>query len=198
MPRILLPFVLALLAAVPAHADLKGAYQLQKDKPLALSFRDDRHMLVAVGADKRLLMKGDETWVLKRQGDNWLAIDANSAAGLLAALRKKHDAEIPTGPVELRSLNRSETVAGYTGEVFELSDGNKCYEVVLTDNADVLALTNAWRKVFLSRVNMADFLQTVLSVVHRYRVHSMHAGKPDSNFCWVLTLLLTARSRTVK
>ncbi|MET0378731.1 MAG: hypothetical protein ABW049_07030 [Spongiibacteraceae bacterium] len=147
MPRILLPLIFALLAAGSAHADLKGTYQLQKDKPLALSFRDSRHMLAAVGTDKRLLMKGDETWVMTLQGNNWLAIDANSAAGLLAALRKKHDADVPAGPMQLRSLNRTEQVAGYMGEVFELSDGSKRYEVVLTDHPDVLALTNAWRSI---------------------------------------------------
>ncbi len=147
MPRILLPLIFALLAAGPTHADLKGTYQLKKDKPLALSFRDNRHMLAAVGNDKRLLMKGDETWVMTLQGNNWLAVDANSAAGLLAVLRKKHDADLPTGPMQLRSLNRTEQVAGYTGEVFELSDGSKQYEVVLTDNPDVLALTNAWRSI---------------------------------------------------
>jgi hypothetical protein len=135
----------AVLAAAPAHADLKGTYQLKKDKTLALSFRDDRHMLAAVGDDQRLLLKDGDTWALKRQGDSWMALNANSAAGLLAALRKKHDDEVPSGPIELRPLNRQETVAGYTGDVFELSDGKKTYEVVLTDNPDVLALTNAWR-----------------------------------------------------
>lgn len=150
MPRIALALTLALFAALPgavlaAQADLKGAYQLSRGKALTLSVRDDRHMLAAVDDDKRLLLKGADTWVLKRQNDGWLALNANSAAGLLAALRRKHDAEIPAGQLQLRSLHRTETVAGYRGEVFELSDGAKRYELVLTDNPDVLALTNAWR-----------------------------------------------------
>jgi hypothetical protein len=145
MSRLLLSLFIAALFTAPAYADLKGTYQLKKDKTLALSYRDDRHMLAAVGDDQRLLLKDGETWALKRQGDNWMALNANSAAGLLAVLRKKHDDDVPSGPLELRPLNRQEKVAGYTGDVFELSDGKKTYEVVLTDNPDVLAMTNAWR-----------------------------------------------------
>src|SRR5690606_21399964 len=146
MPRFMLPLALALLAAaLPAQADLKGTYALPKAKSLTLSVRDDRHMLAAVGDDKRLLLQGGDTWVLKRQGEGWLALNANNAGGLLAALQKKHEPKMPAGPLQLRALNRKETVAGYTGEVFELSDGQDSHEVVLTDHPDVLALTNAWR-----------------------------------------------------
>lgn len=145
MPRFLLPLALAFFVALPAHAELKGIYQLPKEKTLTLSVRDDRHMLAAVDDDKRLLLKGADTWVLKRQSDHWLALNANNAGGLLAALQKKHDTKLPDGPLELRPLNRKETVAGYVGDVYELSDGEKKYEVVLTDNAEVVALTNAWR-----------------------------------------------------
>src|SRR5690606_6165964 len=113
-PRTAFALTFALFVALSAvvqaaHADLKGAYQLSRNKALTLSVRDDRHMLAAVDDDKRLLLKDTDTWVLKRQGDNWLALNANSAGGLLAALRKKHDAEVPGGPLELRSLNRTET-----------------------------------------------------------------------------------------
>lgn len=144
-PRLVLSLVLAACAATPALADLKGTYQLKKEKTLSLSYRDDRHMLAAVGDDQRLLLKDGQTWALKKQGDNWMALNANSAAGLLAALRKKNSGDTPGGAIQLRPLNRQETVAGYTGDVFELSDGKRTYEVVLTDNPDVLALTNAWR-----------------------------------------------------
>lgn len=145
-PRLFLSLLFAACIATPACADLKGTYQLKKEKTLALSYRDDRRMLAAVGDDQRLLLKDGETWALKKQGDNWMALNANNAAGLLAALRKKSSSdETPAGPIQLRPLNRQETVAGYTGDVFELSDGKRTYEVVLTDNPDVLALTNAWR-----------------------------------------------------
>jgi hypothetical protein len=130
-----------------AHADIKGSYELSKGNSLTLAFRDPQHMQAASGADKAILVKGDDTWALKRQGDGWLAVDVKSAGGLLAALKKSHEKDVPSGPLQLRALNRKETVAGYQGDVFELSDGQHQTEIVLTDNPDVLALTNAWRSM---------------------------------------------------
>lgn len=150
MPRLSPSALCALLLAsvvLHAHADIKGSYELSKGTPLTLAFRDPQHMQVASGADKAVLVKGDETWALKRQSDGWLAVDVKSAGGLLAALKKSHEKEIPSGPLQLRALNRKETVAGYQGDVFELSDGQRQTEIVLTDNPDVLALTNAWRSM---------------------------------------------------
>lgn len=173
MPRLSPSALCALLLAsiaVHAHADIKGSYELSKGTSLTLAFRDPQHMQAASGADKAVLVKGDETWALKRQGDGWLAVDVKSAGGLLAALKKSHEKGAPSGPLQLRALNRKETVAGYQGDVFELSDGQRQYEVVLTDNADVLALTNAWRSM-AGRVaeNLeqrdVDRLQQALSVI---------------------------------
>jgi hypothetical protein len=140
---------LALAAAVlasGAQADLKGTYQLQKGKQLNLYYRDEQHMRASVGDDKQLLIKGAETWVLKRQDAQWLALNADGVGGLLRAMNKG-DATQDLGPVQMRPLGRKETVAGYTGEVYEASSGDNKYEVVLSDNADVQAMTDAWRQM---------------------------------------------------
>ena len=173
MPRLTPSALCALLlagAVAHAHADIKGNYELSKGTTLTLAFHDAQHMQAVTGADKAVLIKGDDTWVLKRQGDSWLAVDAKSAGGLLAALKKSHEKEIPAGPVQLRALNRKETVAGFQGEVFELSDGQRKTEVVLTDNPDVLALTNAWRHMagrVAENLEQRDIerLQQALSVI---------------------------------
>ncbi len=136
-------FLAAALLASAGHAELKGSYQLQKGKQVDLFYRDDKHMRASVDDDKQLIVKGGDTWILKRQDEKWLAVNAEGVGGLLRALSKNHSEEL--GEVKLSPLGRKETVAGYSGDVYELSNGDKKYEVVLTDNPDVLALTNAWR-----------------------------------------------------
>jgi|GEM_PF-3552075 len=137
-------FLAAALLATAASADLKGNYQLQKGNHLDLTYHDDKHMRANIDDDRQLLVKGDEIWMLKRQDEKkWIGINTTAWGGLLQAVKGQTEENI--GPVQLRSLGRKETVAGYQGEVFELSSGDKKYEVVLSDNPDVLALTNAWR-----------------------------------------------------
>lgn len=136
-------FLVAALLAGAVHAELKGSYQLQKDRQVDLFYRDDQHIRASVDDDKQLIVKEGETWVLKRQEEKWLALNAEGVGGLLRAVTKDRAEEI--GPVQLRPLGRKETVAGYPGEVYELSSGDKKIEIVLSDNPDVLALTNAWR-----------------------------------------------------
>jgi hypothetical protein len=140
--RIALALTAALLAGA-AHAELKGSYKLQDGQQLDLYYRDNQHMRASVGDDKQLVMKGAETWVLKRQEGQWLALNVEGAGALLRAMGKPAIAD--TGPVSLRALGRKETVAGYAGDVYELTSGDKKYEVVLSDHPDVLALTTGWR-----------------------------------------------------
>lgn len=142
--------LLAALLAAPAHAELKGTYRLHDGKQLDLYYRDDQHMRASVGDDRQLVLRGDETWVLKRHDAQWLALNVDGLGGLLRAFSKRADkAAEQVGPVQLRDLGRKETVAGYVGEVYELSSGDKKYEVVLSDHPDVLALTSGWRHLAL-------------------------------------------------
>lgn len=136
----------ALLLVTACHAELKGVYKLQDGQQVDLYYRDAQHMRADVGGDKQLVLKGAETWVLKRQDTQWLAINADNVGGLLRALSKSAgDPTADAGPVQLRALGRRETVAGYTGDVYELSSGDKKYDVVLSDHPDVRALTDGWR-----------------------------------------------------
>ncbi len=138
-------FVLAAVLTGAAHAEIKGTYALHDGQQLNLYYRDDTHMRASIGDDKQLVVKGNETWVLKRQDSQWLAINADSVGGLLRNFAKNSADAQDAGPVQLRSLGRKETVAGYTGDVYEVSSGDKTFEVVLSDNPDVITLTNGWR-----------------------------------------------------
>lgn len=139
----------AVLCATFAHAELKGSYELnQGKKKLDLYYLDDNHMRANLADKQQLVLKGSQSWLLHRQGEQWLAVDGDQAAALLNAT---HGDQIKQdiGTAQLRDTGRKETVAGYAGKVYELSIGNDISEVVLTDNPDVLALTNGWRTLAL-------------------------------------------------
>lgn len=142
-------FAMATLCAAFAHAGLKGSYELsQGKKKLDLYYLDDSHMRVNFADAQQLMLKGNQSWLLHRQGEQWFAVDGEQASAWLQATQAK-DVQQDIGDVQLRDTGRSETVAGYKGKVYELSVGNDVSELVLTDNPDVLALTNGWRTLAL-------------------------------------------------
>lgn len=140
---------LALTGAMSTHAELQGTYELhQGKKKLDLYYRDDNHLRANLADQQQLVLKGSGSWLLQHQGEQWLAVDADQAAALLQATHG-NELKQQIGPVQLRDTGRKETVAGYAGNVFELSVGANTSEIVLTDNPDVLALTNGWRMLAL-------------------------------------------------
>ncbi len=140
---------MALMFTLTAHAELKATYHLQQAKEtLDLYYLDDNHLRANYADKQQLVLKGSESWLLHQQNGQWLAVDANQAGALLKAARGD-EIKAPTGPVQLRDTGRKEIVAGYSGKVFELTVGDNKSEVVLTDNPDVLALTNGWRTLAL-------------------------------------------------
>lgn len=140
---------MALMFTLTAHAELKATYHLQQAKQtLDLYYLDNNHLRANYADKQQLVLKGSESWLLHQQSGQWLAVDANQAGALLKAARGD-EFKAPSGPVQLRDTGRKEIVAGYNGKVFELTVGDNKSEIVLTDNPDVLALTNGWRTLAL-------------------------------------------------
>jgi hypothetical protein len=147
--RLLSLLAAALLCSGAAHAELKGSYALDSGRQkLDLYYLDDQHMRANLDNENQIVMKGKDVWILKRQGDQWLAIHADQVGALLKATKGKH--RIPDlEPVTLQATERRETVAGFPGRIFEARSGDKSGDVTLSDNSQVLALTNGWRKLAL-------------------------------------------------
>ena len=142
-------FFSVLLLSSVARAELKATYHLHQTKQiLDLYYLDDNHLRANYADKQQLVLKGSESWLLHQQNGQWLAVDANQAGALLKAARGD-EIKKSIGPVQLRDTGRKEIVAGYSGQVFELSVGDNKSEIVLTDNPDVLALTNGWRTLAL-------------------------------------------------
>jgi hypothetical protein len=153
-----------------SHAELKGGYQLNKNRQkLDLYYADDQHIRADLDNKGQLVMKGADIWLLKRQGEQWLAVNADQVGGLLKAAQTQHPVQ-KLEPVSLRATDRSEVVAGYKGRVYIATSGDKTSELVLTDNLEVLALTSGWRKLAVKvgehlDAEQAEQLQQVLNTL---------------------------------
>lgn len=152
MKNVLLSSLALLVMAGAAQADVKGTYQLKEGQEMRLFYRSDDQIRMTMGKDTQLLLKGGKTWMLNRQGSQWLAMDMAQMGGLMQAMRRPVavDSDSTAGAssdVSMEPLGRKETVAGYEGEVYELRDGEDRYEVVLSDHPDVRALTAGWRQL---------------------------------------------------
>lgn len=141
-------FVASLVSGA-VHADIKGTYALDSGKrKLDLYYVDDQHMRANLDDKNQIVMKGADVWILQRQGEQWLAVNADQLGLLLKAAKGRHN--VPAmEPVTLKATARRETVAGFPGQIFEATSGDKTGDVTLSDNAQVLALTNGWRKLAL-------------------------------------------------
>jgi hypothetical protein len=163
-------FFTALFLANTSHAELKGSYQLKSGRQkLDLYYANDQHMRADLDNKGQLVMKDTEVWLLKRQSDQWLAVDADQVGGLLKAAQASHPMP-KLEPVTLHATGRSEVIAGYSGRVFEATSGDKTSELVLSDNAEVLALTSGWRKLALKLsenlgAEQAEQLQQILNTL---------------------------------
>jgi hypothetical protein len=145
--RLLALFAAAVLCSGVAHAQLKGSYALDSGRQkLDLYYVDDKHMRASLDDENQIVMKGSDVWILTRQGSGWLAVHADQVGTLLKAAKGKQ--QIPElHPVALKPTDRRETVAGFPGRIFEATSGDQSGNVTLSDNAQVLALTNGWRKL---------------------------------------------------
>lgn len=147
--RFISTLAVALLVSGVAHAELKGSYALDSGRQkLDLYYVDDQHMRANIDDKHQIVMKGSEVWILQQQGDQWLAVNADQVGALLKAAKGSHNIP-PLEPVTLKATDRRETVAGFPGRIYEATSGDKSGDVTLSDNAQVLALTNGWRKLAL-------------------------------------------------
>lgn len=168
--RLLATLAATLFISGAAQAELKGSYVIDSGKrKLDLYYVDDQRMRADIDGEHQIVMKGKDVWILKRQGSEWLALNADSVGSLLKAAQRRQ--EIPTlEPVTLTPTDRRETVAGFPGRIYDAKSGDRQGDVTLTDNAQVLALTNGWRKLALKLseyvgADQAAQLQQVLNTL---------------------------------
>ncbi|MDD3650038.1 hypothetical protein [Immundisolibacter sp.] len=148
-------FAVAALLAAPAFADLTAVYALAGGEQLRVEYRDAANFRIGTDAENYQLMVNGHLYAVA-QGQ---VIDvqkvsrqirAVGADTFLAGLLGDATSDVPTD-VSVRPLGRRETIAGYTGEVYEAvartSNGEQRAEVVVADDADLKAVQDALMKV---------------------------------------------------
>lgn len=139
-----------LLCTIPlSHADLIGEYALDDDQRLVLSYRDDNHIRVELGGSDLLLISQGRTLLVTQRGGQPMAVDLDQMGPLLGILgQKASTVDIPkAGTVQMAATGKSETVAGYRGEWYLISEGDRQYRALLSSAPDVVALTRAMGQV---------------------------------------------------
>ena len=152
------------LLSVTAVADITATYQLTDNHRMSISVRDERHVRMDVAPDTFLLLKGDKTYSVRKDGKRWVAMDMAEMKNLFGGdmgYEEDYDEADEGGDVSIRDTGRTETIAGYRGKVFEVvSDGEKD-EVVMTDHKDLVGITRGMNRLSLQNMNnmgMADDL----------------------------------------
>lgn len=135
-----------LLMALPTLADVTAVYQLDRKNQMTISVRDQKHVRMDVAKDMFLLLKGDKTYSVRKEGSGWVAMDMDEIRKMTAGMggMPMADADDKGPQGSFRDTGRTETVAGYKGKVYEVidEDGERT-EVVLTDHKDLTTITQA-------------------------------------------------------
>jgi hypothetical protein len=133
-----------------ASADLVGSYQTGagSSDTMTVYYRNDQAVRVDVGEGRYMLITGSNVYMVENEGGRTTAVDMDQMGAALQ--RSGMTAQAPAtganadGNVSFRKTGRTETVAGYKGQVFEVTADGKTTEYVGSNDADVVALGRAF------------------------------------------------------
>lgn len=132
------------LFTATALADVTATYQLEDNQRMSISVRDERHVRMDIAADTFLLLKGDKTYSVRKDGNRWVAMDMAEMKNLFGNLPfddADYEDDDDSDEVKIRDTGRTETVVGYRGKVFEVVSEDEKTEVVMTDHKDLVGVT---------------------------------------------------------
>jgi hypothetical protein len=144
-------FAAAALAATPALADLTAVYAMAGGEQLRVEYRDAGNFRIGTDDENYQLMLDGRLYAVaqgqvidvERMSRQIRAVGADT---FLASVLGDATSDVPTD-VSMRPLARQETVAGYTGDVYEAvartSNGEQRAEVVVTRNPDLTVVQDA-------------------------------------------------------
>ncbi|MFN3714570.1 MAG: hypothetical protein ACK4SX_13005 [Alcanivoracaceae bacterium] len=142
--RSLLVISAGMLLSATAFADISATYRVGGDHTMTVSVRDDRTVRMDVAKDTFMLLKGGKSYSVRRDGNRWVAMDLAEMQKMFAGMGgvASDDDDDEGGEISFRDTGRTETVAGYRGKVYEVTDDEgERTEMVLTDHRDIMAIT---------------------------------------------------------
>ena len=148
---LLLCLVLAMPVAARAASDIVATYRYADGTIVTLCTRDTRHVRMDTSPTAYTLLSGGKVYSVNCDSGQCMvydleAVTASMAVGLTSMFGGGSE---PAYEVRYKKTGRTETVAGYTGAVYDttvLENGKAVRrdEMVLSTHADVMKVTDAW------------------------------------------------------
>lgn len=150
-----------------ANADLVGTWSIANSQTIKISYKDDNHIRMDVGNGTYMLIAGDKAYSVLNQGGQLMAMDLAAMSGMMKTfggnVKQQVEANIKKydpASVKFSKTGRSEQVAGFQGEVYQVTidgpSGPEKAEFVASNDPDVIAFQNAF-------ITMSGRMMKVLS-----------------------------------
>lgn len=149
-----------MLFSFPAMADITASYQVNGKQSMQISYKDDSHLRLNMGADSYALYVEGKVYMLTKAGGSWMATDLAQLKQMMSNMpfAQKEQAPAPSEKdYKMVKTGRTETVAGYEGNVYEFTDlrNNKKYDAVLSEHDDIASLYKGLMKISREIANSA-------------------------------------------
>lgn len=132
---------IALGSTKASAADYVGTY-ITPDGPMTLEYRDDRNLRVRMSDGEHMLISDGNIYVVSQEDGEWLVMPMDEMLQMGG-----ESAPVEEADYEMNATGRMETIAGFTGEVYEVQrcdawsgDCTTDGEVVVSDDHRVANL----------------------------------------------------------
>lgn len=148
-------FIAALITvsfiATSAFADIVGTYATGKrsDDKMTIYYKNDDNIRIAVAPGTYMLVTSDKVYSVTNDDGKIMVMDMEQVGKLtkqFEGMRPKTDNAHakPSGKTTFKKTGKTETVAGYEGNVYEATTDGRTDEFVASRDKDVVALNKAF------------------------------------------------------
>ncbi|MFE8070384.1 hypothetical protein QQM79_04940 [Marinobacteraceae bacterium S3BR75-40.1] len=154
-------FLLSLIATVYVHADTYGVFDMQGEGKMHVYYQDDNHIRIESAEQGYMLVSGDKVYSVVNQGGQTMAMDMSEMGKALSEARKRYgqpDSKEDTkaNDVSIERTGKTETVAGFEGQVHEVTVNGEKQTVVLSEDPTVVEVTRGFLKAISRAGKMMD------------------------------------------
>jgi len=147
--RLALCLTALFLVVTAARADVTGVFQSGPNASYKIEYRDDENFRISFAKGGAMMVKG-QYYVLQTIGSEVQAMDLATIKKMMQKYNSTDSGggDILVPKVSFKALNRSETIAGIKGDVFEVKSTypngkSTSEEAVLSDDKQVVSLQRA-------------------------------------------------------
>ncbi|MCG8668982.1 MAG: DUF4412 domain-containing protein [Pseudomonadales bacterium] len=144
-----------LMISASAQADLVGTWSVANSQTFTVYYKDNNHIRMDVGNGTYLLIQGEKTYTVMNQGGRLMVMDLAAMGGAMQAYgggmhqqMQQQVSQYDPSSVKYENTGKKETVAGYPGEVYQLTvngpQGKEQAELVLSKHKNVVTFQRAF------------------------------------------------------